>query len=316
MTATPDAIAGAVRERLADATALPMPGGGDTKARWQQLTAWAREHVVVGRLLEAHADATVILTELAATPPATGEWWGVWAAEPPQPVVLGERAHDTTWTLTGTKPWCSGAGWCTHALMTVRAQEAPDERHLVAVDLRQPGVRIEDTWHNAGMRASRTWSVHFDDVEATWLGPGSAYLDRPGFWHGGAGVAACWLGGASAVADRLLTTTRDDLLHRAAQGRVRVALTAARWAMQAAAAELDADPDHLVAARIRALQIRALVDTAATTVLTETGRALGAGPLCLDPDHAARVADLTVYLRQGHGDRDLASLAQLLEEAP
>ena len=314
MTETATGIADAVRDRLAAAQTLPLPGHGATAIRWDQLTTWSREHVVVGRLLEAHADAAAILTELGADPPAPGEWWGVWAAEPPRPVVTAHPGHET-WSLTGTKPWCSGAGWCTHALVTVR-EATTDERHLVSVDLRDSRVTVENTWHNPGMAASHTWSVHFDRVEATWLGPVSVYLDRPGFWHGGAGVAACWLGGADAVADRLLTTTRDDPLHRAAQGRVDVALTTARWAMQAAAAELDADPDDLTAARIRALRIRALVDAAAATALTETGRALGAGLLCLDPDHAARVADLSVYLRQGHGDRDLASLAQLLEEAP
>ena len=32
------------------------------------------------------------------------------------------------------------------------------------------------------------------------MGADGAYLDRPGFWHGGAGIAACWHGGAVALA--------------------------------------------------------------------------------------------------------------------
>ena len=36
------------------------------------------------------------------------------------------------------------------------------------------------------------------------------------------------------------------------------------------------------------------------------GHALGPAPLTGDEDHARRVADLTVYLRQHHAERDLA----------
>jgi len=39
-----------------------------------------------------------------------------------------------------------------------------------------------------------------------------------------------------------------------------------------------------------------------------TSRALGAGPLGHDEAHSRRVADLTVYLRQHHAERDFADL--------
>lgn len=306
-----DQVADRVRARLSEAAALPLPGQGATLHRWRALTAWCRDDIAVGRLLEAHADATAILAELGAPAPREGEWWGVWAAEPPQPVVTGVRTDDG-WTLTGTKPWCSGAGWCTHALMTIRDAEAPDERHLVAVPLDQPGVAFDSQWQNVGMSDTRTWSATFDGVPAQTVGPGSVYLDRAGFWHGGIGVAACWLGGAYAVGERLLAANRPDPLTRASTGRVDIALIGATWALAAAAQEVDAAPDDLDAARVRAFRVRALVEQAAATTVTEVGRALGAGPLCLDADHAARVADLSVYIRQSHGDRDLATLAGLI----
>ena len=44
-------------------------------------------------------------------------------------------------------------------------------------------------------------------------------------------------------------------------------------------------------------------------MLTRTGRALGAGPLGHDEAHSRAVADLTVYLRQHHAERDLAGSA-------
>lgn len=46
--------------------------------------------------------------------------------------------------------------------------------------------------------------------------------------------------------------------------------------------------------------------------MDRTGRALGAGPLSHDEEHGRRVADLTVYLRQHHAERDLAALGGLV----
>jgi hypothetical protein len=47
-------------------------------------------------------------------------------------------------------------------------------------------------------------------------------------------------------------------------------------------------------------------------VLAVVGRSLGAGPLAHDGPHAQRVADLSVYVRQHHGERDLAALGELV----
>lgn len=51
---------------------------------------------------------------------------------------------------------------------------------------------------------------------------------------------------------------------------------------------------------------------AAETVLTTVDHALGPGPLVADEEHAARVADLHLYLRQWHAERDLAALGSSL----
>ena len=59
-----------------------------------------------------------------------------------------------------------------------------------------------------------------------------------------------------------------------------------------------------------AARVRAVVAGAAQEVLTRVGHALGPGPLAYDAEHAARVADLTLYLRQHHAERDLALLGR------
>lgn len=323
MTATADAppmpptagdplVAARVRALL-DAP-LPLPGRGATGERLRRLAGAAREDIVVGRLLEAHADADAILAELAGRRVAAGEWWGVWAAEPPAPVVTARPTADG-WALDGTKAWCSGAGLCTHALVTVRVD---DDRPLFAVDLRHPGVSVDvGPWKGAGMRRSATGNVTFAAVPAepvTPRGSPRAYLDRAGFWHGGAGVAACWFGGAQKVADALHRSAArrplDDLA-AAHLGAVDVALAGAQWSLDGAAREIDAAPDDHDAAVLRARRVRAVVEAAATTTLDHVGRALGAAPLALDDEHATAVADLTVYLRQSHAERDLAAAGRL-----
>ena len=301
-----------VRSLLAEA--LPLPGAGATAERWRRLTDAAHHDVVVGRLVEANADADAILAELAGRRVAPGEWWGVWAAEPPAPVV---EARETAggWVLDGAKVWCSGAGMCTHALVSVRVG---DRRPLMAVDLRQPGVSVDlGGWYAAGMSRSATGTVRFEGAHAEPVGTPEAYLERAGFWHGGIGVAACWFGGALKVADALHRSARrrplDDLA-AAHLGAVDAALAGARWALDGAADEVDAGPDDRPAAVLRARRVRALVETAAATTLDHVGRALGAGPLVVDADHTTAVSDLTVYLRQSHAERDLAALGRLSAE--
>lgn len=285
---------------------LPLPGSGATGERFSRLAAVARRDPVLGRLAEAHVDAVAILAELDGPAVTHEQVWGVWAAEPPRPVLTAERTG-SGWRLRGTKAWCSGAHSSTHALVTARVGA---DRPLFAVDLSDPGVRpVPGTWAAVGMAASDSGSVELDDVPAEPVGPVDGYLSRPGFWHGAIGVAAAWYGGACGVADALAARREKADEHQLAHlGAVTASLAGARWSLQAAAAEIDADPTGCT--RATALSVRAIVEDAAAQTLLRVGRALGAGPLCADAAHAARVADLTVYLRQSHAERDLVALAR------
>jgi hypothetical protein len=170
---------------------LPLPGSGQTATRWRKLAALAEIDVVAGRLAEAHADATAILEELGAKPPEQGELWAVWAAESPEVTLTVDEVDGFT-ELNGTKSWCSGAGLCTHALVT--ANRTDGARGLYAVDLRCPQVTpLEDSWRNAGMKDADTRTVQFSSAAATPVGDPGEYLQRAGFWYGAIGVAACWL---------------------------------------------------------------------------------------------------------------------------
>ena len=154
------------------------------------------------------------------------------------------------------------------------------------------------------------------NISAQPLGGPGRYIDRPGFAHGGAGVAACWYGGARGVARTLLAAAaeRDIGPHAKAHlGAVDIAMHTALSALDAAAAEIDADPaGRQGGGQLRTLRLRALVEAVAAEVMHRVGRALGAGPLSHDESHSRRVADLTVYLRQHHAERDLAQLGELV----
>jgi hypothetical protein len=292
---------------------VPLPGSGSTWERWAAFADLAEEDLSLARLGEGHADAIAILAELDGAPPRPGSRWGVWAANPPGPNVTASR-RGGTWVLHGTKQYCSGARVCTHALVTAAAG---DEARLFAVAVEGLEPRT-DSWPATGMAGSDTLDVGFPGIAAEPVGPAGGYTSRPGFSHGGAGVAACWYGGARGVARALLRAAakRDIGPHALAHlGAVDIALRAARAALRQAADEIDADPADLRGAGApRALRVRALTEAVASDVLARTGRALGAGPLSHDEAHSRAVADLTVYLRQHHAERDLARLGELIAE--
>ena len=310
---------GAIAEAFADAVEsgrlnLPLPGAGRTRERWAVLADLAGDDLSLARLAEGHADAVAILAELGALQPPAGSRWGVWAAQPPGPGLTASRT-DQGWRLDGTKQYCSGARCITDALVTATA---PDGDRLFAVSTRDLWP-VPGTWPTTGMAASDTLDVRFADIAAEPVGGPGGYTHRPGFAHGGAGVAACWYGGARAVGRTLLAAAaqRDVGPHALAHlGAVDIALSTAKTMLDNAAADIDADPDdHMNGGRLRALRVRALVEATCTEVMNRVGRALGAGPLCHDEAHSRRVADLTVYIRQHHAERNLAELGALVADS-
>jgi len=295
---------------------LPMPGSGATLARWQALSIAGGHDLGFAKLYEGHTDALAILAELDG-PEIADATWGVWCAEPPGPGVLLHPGDDGHLVLSGRKQWCSGAAAISHALVSCHDEEG--RRMLAAVSLRQAGVTVTDQgWHAVGMAGSASVDVVFTGARAVPVGAPDAYLTRPGFWLGGAGVAACWYGAARAIGQRLLDATHATARadgkpdpHRLAHlGSVDVALSGAAALLIQSATAIDADPRADACAL--ALRVRLTVEAAASTVLEHANRALGAGPLCRDAWFAHMAADLPVFLRQSHAERDLATLGSSL----
>jgi hypothetical protein len=317
---------------------LPMPAGGTTLQRWRALATVAAHDLSLAKLYEGHTDALSILAELDASWPepdrdqSEPRIWGIWAAEAPlgRTTYVADARDDRRVRLHGTKCWCSGAASVTHALLTAwphagQADGHPDvlgtehdrtpQPQLVAVEMAQAGIRLDAApWQAVGMAGSASIDVSFDGAVGWHVGSLGRYLSRPGFWQGGAGVAACWWGGAQALGEHLRqacargTPRLGDELRFASLGRVDIALQAAAAILREAAAWIDAHPlgDAVTVAR----RARLAAEHCATTVLCEVGRALGAVPFGRDARFARLAADLPVFIRQCHADRDLAALGR------
>ena len=167
-----------------------------------------------------------------------------------------------------------------------------------------------------GMGATGSVEVLFDSAEGQAIGNPGDYLQRPGFWQGGIGIAACWYGAARQIAEALRQhcAQRQEPHALAHLGAVDTALYAAANVLRFSTLHIDAHPD--ADAELLARRARAVVEQSAEQVMREVGRALGAGPFCKDRHFARLMADLPVFLRQSHAERDLAALGQSLAEHP
>ncbi len=295
---------------------LPLPGSGATVQRWNALAAVAARDLSLAKFFEGHTDALAILAELQPGYPQAQEYWGVWASESPNaritassPGGAAEAAGGTAVELNGVKQWCSGAAAVTHALVT--GWDPDGAAGLYAVELNQAGVMVATGgWHAVGMQATASVEVVFEHVAAQRIGNVGTYVTRPGFWQGGAGIAACWYGAIAELARSVVQATaqRPNPHRNAHLGSILVAVGNAASTLREAADAIDEMPH--ADARWLALRTRLSVEDAACEVLEHAARALGAAPVCLDAHIARLMADLPVFMRQSHAEHDLAALGE------
>lgn len=295
---------------------LPQPGYGATLERWQALAMVAGSSLPLAKLYEGHTDAMAILEELGEQHPlakSTANGWGVWAAEGAGARVTISTVNGSV-LLNGTKRWCSGAQTVSHGLLTAWHADGSGSQ-LVRTAMHQPGVNVScGGWQAVGMAASASVDVTFLDADAALVGGIGDYLSRPGFWQGGAGIAACWYGGSLILAAALKQTLMEaspaarGAFRLAALGKVDVALKSTATLLREAATWIDDNP--LADASAVALRARLSAEACATTVLAEAGRALGPAAFCLNARFAQAAADLPVFVRQSHAERDFAALAE------
>ncbi len=295
--------------------ALPLPGAGATLQRWQALASVAAHDLSLAKLYEGHTDALAILAELGqATQRSAGSVWGTWAAESPAGRALLTPQPDGRLTVSGAKFWCSGAGGVSHGLLTAWAADGQGPQ-LVSLAMDQPAIELRPgAWQAVGMAGSTSIDLILNGAAVTPVGKPGDYLSRKGFWQGGAGIAACWYGAAQSLGETLreaVLGTPADQRHPfrlAALGKVDLRLQESAAVLRNAAAWIDSNPR--TSAQEVATRARLSAEVCATAVLHEVGRSLGAAPFCRNAKFARMAADLPVFIRQSHAERDFAALGE------
>lgn len=275
-----------------------------TLLRWQVLAYISGIDLTLAKWFESHLDALSILYELGYGETQQG-LWAVWAAEGhPNPICYQDGK------ISGSKSWCSGAHIVDYALMTYRDEQGKSQ--LLTVAMNQSGIDIDNSaWQAVGMQATDTATVTFDHVAASQVGIPNAYLDRVGFWHGAAGVAACWYGATASLASYLIESYQQKPNDYKAMylGQISSDLAVSRQYLYHVAHLIDSQPEDNHELTIR--QLRTNIEQLARQVIETVGQALGAAPFCGNAHFATLSADLTVFIRQSHGAFDLQRIGEL-----
>jgi alkylation response protein AidB-like acyl-CoA dehydrogenase len=299
-----------------EASRLPLPGAGETPKRLLSLRRWGATDLSFARIAEAHTDALAILSECDRLP-RRGALYGVWASDAAPSRVTCERIASDEWRIEGLKQFCSGTALVDAALVTAHHTDG-----ILLFDLPIKHARAipqPTAWASAAFADTCTAAMRFDSMlisDRYRLGDAGWYLNRPGFWHGSVGPAGCWAGGAQSLIDAAVGLKRRDPHSRAHVG----ALEAIAWGLHAileqAGREIDADPqDRSRTARTRGLKVRHLIERACAEVLDRFARATGPHLLAYDAHLIRQHQALTLYIRQCHGERDLAGIPDSPESA-
>jgi alkylation response protein AidB-like acyl-CoA dehydrogenase len=288
-----------------------LPGKGNTAERHRRLFEIGREDLSLAKLAEAHWDAIAILAENGREP-ASNTLYAVWASEiPGQPAQLNREAKNLR--VVGRKMFCSGLGIVDRALVTVSSPYPC----LVEIDLKNNSNAIEinsSDWKTETFRLTNTGTITFHGavISGSIIGEPSWYLDRPGFWRGAIGPAACWAGGAAGLLDAALESKRGDVHTMAHLAAIDANVWATETYLAMAGREIDESYSDCNAAMVRALRVRHLIEQACTDTLRRFARAYGPHPLTMIGETVRRYHELDLYLRQSHAERDLESLGRTL----
>ncbi len=107
------------------------------------------------------------------------------------PETVARRTGDE-WTITGRKIFSTGAPGLSWMLVFARTDEAAARSGLFVVPARSPGIRIEATWDQLGLRGSGSDDVVFENVRI----PADHAVDlrEPSAWSRRDPVGAAWSG--------------------------------------------------------------------------------------------------------------------------
>ncbi len=175
--------------------------------------------VLVGRLAETRPWPEELFARFCREVVADGALINSAASEPElgSPSRGGLPATTATrvpegWRITGRKTWTSLAPALRYAIVSTAIHQdgAEPRRANFFVPMDTPGVRVEETWDNLGMRASGSHDVVLEEVlvgdDALLPGDDAAKRGDPRAW--GLPVAAVYLGVGGAARDYAIDYAR------------------------------------------------------------------------------------------------------------
>ena len=301
-------------------------------------------NLAVGRVYEGHINA-LYLIHLYATPDQRLRWYldvtehqrlfSVWNTQADNGVRIDvDTSSGNEYHLTGSKTFCSGAGWVHRPLITgeLRTTDQRGNRkgwQMAIVPTERVSLIEQDEqfWRPLGMRASASFKLDFTGVDVTdvdLLGQPGDYLRQPYFSGGAIRFAAVQLGGAEAMYEatrQFLTTLNrtDDLLQQTRLAEMAYLIESGNQWLRAAGDNTDRwlaegiDWTKIVA---YANMTRTAIEEICLRIMPLAERCVGARGL-LRPHPFERLhRDLTIYLRQPAPDATLVDIGKFVLTNP
>ena len=204
------------------------------------------------------ADSALTARDAFLAAAASGSWYAVAQSERGAGSRLSQltttyRRVDGGFQLTGSKSFCSGAGYCDGYLVAARSAADPGRVSQFLIPASTTGIAVEPTWDSLGMRATGSHDVHLDAVVPAGAlvggveGLALVVARQSPHWMV-ASYAAVYVGVARAAVDaavahlgRLPAAALPAV--RARIGRADAAVAAAHQFVREAAHRVDRDPD-------------------------------------------------------------------------
>lgn len=318
------------------------PYRGDVFTLWMMTKEIAKADLSLARCWEGHVNSLVLLDGMA-TREQKAEWfkgvvergdkWVAWSGEPQAPapgetVRFGTRVEKVEggYVVEGNKVFSTSAGGAQWAILLVNtagpggvrhATASPDTQLLMACDLSDPTVQVDDSWWNPiGMRATVSYMVNFRRTfipDANLIGYPGQYLKEGWQTCFIPHYAATFLGAAEAAYEYALEyiTTQnkvDDPYIQHHIGQMSVDVESAHLWLRHVARLWETGKYQ--EAQIAGSRARHVVEHLSTDTVMHCIRACGAR--CLNrPSALERIyRDLSFYVRHDNDDQILATIGK------
>ncbi|MEY9966232.1 alkylation response protein AidB-like acyl-CoA dehydrogenase [Streptacidiphilus sp. MAP12-16] len=221
------------------------------------------------------------------------------------------RREDGFWRLTGRRSCVPGAEALAWMAVSARTDEDEPRELVFLVQGDTPGVQVEPTWDQLGLRATASHDVLFDGVLVAADAVVAQQATLGALWCDLA-LPAVYLGVAQAARDWLVRSLHTplpeslDALHHAALGRVEIELVGAEELLLSLARQVDAG-DPRAADRTGA--VRLLVTRAAIGAVEHAVALSGSGGLSRAHPLERHLRDVQHARLQGPHEHEILTTA-------